>query len=151
LVEEDCATSGLLATFLENSSYRVTCAGTGAEARSILGHLQPDLILLDLMLPDTDGLVLTSTLKKLTDRPIMILSARHEQVDRVLSLKLGAADVLAKPFDLDELEARTRGRSTWPTRPVSGGLLDRRETSPYSSSASQFTKSSKLVFAHSDP
>ena len=106
LVQDDCARSGLLSTFLKSSSYRVTCVGTGAEARSILGHLQPDLILLDLMLPDTDGLVLTSMLKKLTDCPIIILSARHEQVDRVLSLKLGAADFIAKPFDLDELEAR---------------------------------------------
>jgi DNA-binding response OmpR family regulator len=62
--------------------------------------------LLDLMLPDTDGLVLTTALKQLTNAPIIICSARQEQVDRVLGLKLGADDFVAKPFDLDELEAR---------------------------------------------
>jgi DNA-binding response OmpR family regulator len=72
----------------------------------MLEHMQPDLILLDLMLPDTDGLVLTTTLKGLTDAPIIICSGRTQQVDRVLGLKLGADDFVAKPFDLDELEAR---------------------------------------------
>src|SRR5207245_2828824 len=67
---------------------------------------RPDLIMLDLMLPDTDGLVLTTALKTLTNAPIIICSARHQQVDRVLGLKLGADDFIAKPFDLDELEAR---------------------------------------------
>jgi len=69
-------------------------------------HSDLDLILLDLMLPDTDGLVLTTALKNLTTSPIIICSARQEQVDRVLGLKLGADDFVAKPFDLDELEAR---------------------------------------------
>src|SRR5438094_690665 len=76
------------------------------EAKALIEHLHPDLILLDLMLPDTDGLVLTTALKALTSAPIIICSARTEQVDRVLGLKLGADDFVAKPFDLDELEAR---------------------------------------------
>jgi len=84
----------------------VVVAGTGAEARALLQEVQPDLIILDLMLPDTDGLVLTTSFKALTDSAILICSARQEQVDRVLGLKLGAADFVAKPFDLDELEAR---------------------------------------------
>ena len=61
----------------------------------------------DLMLPDMDGLVLTTTLKALTDSPIIICSARHGQVDRALGLRLGAADFVAKPFDLDDLQGRT--------------------------------------------
>src|SRR5207249_6195325 len=91
---------------LENSGYRVTAVDTGSEAKALIEHVHPDLILLDLMLPDTDGLVLTTALKGLTNAPIIICSARTEQVDRVLGLKLGADDFVAKPFDLDELEAR---------------------------------------------
>lgn len=106
LVEDDADTARALSRALENSGYRVTAVETGAEARALIEPLNPDLILLDLMLPDTDGLVLTTALKQLTDAPIIICSARHEQVDRVLGLKLGADDFVAKPFDLDELEAR---------------------------------------------
>jgi two-component system, OmpR family, response regulator len=106
LVEDDPATSATLTTALEASGYRVTAVGTGADAKAVLEAMHPDLIILDLMLPDTDGLVLTSSIKAVTDAPIVILSARQEQVDRVLGLKLGADDFVAKPFDLDELEAR---------------------------------------------
>jgi DNA-binding response OmpR family regulator len=106
LVEDDADTARSLAKALESSGYRVTAVDTGAEARSMIEHIRPDLILLDLMLPDTDGLVLTTTLKNLTSAPIIICSARQEQVDRVLGLKLGADDFVGKPYDLDELEAR---------------------------------------------
>jgi DNA-binding response OmpR family regulator len=106
LVEDDLDTSRSLTRALESSGYHVTAVDTGTEARSIVEHVRPDLILLDLMLPDTDGLVLTTALKTLTTAPIIICSARQEQVDRVLGLKLGADDFVAKPFDLDELEAR---------------------------------------------
>ena len=106
VVEDDPETARSLSKALESSGYRVTIAETGSEARSIIEHVRPDLIMLDLMLPDTDGLVLTTALKTLTSAPIIICSARHEQVDRVLGLKLGADDFIAKPFELDELEAR---------------------------------------------
>jgi DNA-binding response OmpR family regulator len=106
LVEDDPETAQSLSGALESSGYTVSVAETGAEARAMVEQLRPDLILLDLMLPDTDGLVLTGALKTLTTAPIIICSARQEQVDRVLSLKLGADDFIAKPFDLDELEAR---------------------------------------------
>jgi DNA-binding response OmpR family regulator len=106
LVEDDPDTARSLSKALESSGYRVTAVDTGGEARSIIEHVRPDLILLDLMLPDTDGLVLTTALKTLTKAPIIICSARQEQVDRVLGLKLGADDFVAKPFELDELEAR---------------------------------------------
>ena len=105
-MEDDLDTARSLAKALEASGYHVTAVDTGLEARSIIEHVHPDLILLDLMLPDTDGLVLTTALKTITSAPIIICSARTEQVDRVLGLKLGADDFVAKPFDLDELEAR---------------------------------------------
>jgi DNA-binding response OmpR family regulator len=106
LVEDDSEMARSLSKALESSGYRVTTVGTGSEARSIIEQVRPDLILLDLMLPDTDGLVLTTAFKTLTDAPIIICSARQEQLDRVLGLKLGADDFIAKPFELDELEAR---------------------------------------------
>lgn len=106
VVEDNLETLRTLSTALESSGYHVIGVDTGTEALSILQYTQPDLILLDLMLPDTDGLVLTYTFKKLSSAAIIILSGRQEQVDRVLSLKLGADDFIAKPFDLDELEAR---------------------------------------------
>jgi two-component system, OmpR family, response regulator MtrA len=106
IVEDDAATARSLARALGTTGYRVTTVETGAEARAAVERERPDLILLDLMLPDTDGLVLTSALKALTNAPIIICSARQEQVDRVLGLKLGADDFVAKPYDLDELEAR---------------------------------------------
>ncbi len=106
LVEDDADTARALSKALEVSGYKVTAVDTGLEAKAIIEHIHPDLILLDLMLPDTDGLVLTTAIKSLTQAPIIICSARTEQVDRVLGLKLGADDFIAKPFDLDELEAR---------------------------------------------
>lgn len=107
LVEDDPDLARVLSRALERSGYRVTTAATGSEARSIISEqVHPDLIILDLMLPDTDGLVLTGALKALTSAPIIICSARQEQVDRVLGLKLGADDFVAKPFELEELEAR---------------------------------------------
>jgi two-component system response regulator MtrA len=106
LVEDDPEMARSLSKALQSSGYRVTTAGTGSEARSVIERVRPDLILLDLMLPDTDGLVLTTAFKTLTNAPIIICSARQEQVDKVLGLKLGADDFVAKPFELDELEAR---------------------------------------------
>jgi DNA-binding response OmpR family regulator len=106
LVEDDVPTEQTIAHALEVSGYRVVVAGTGAEARALLNQVQPDLIILDLVLPDTDGLVLTTAFKSQTNAAILICSGRQQQVDRVLGLKLGAADFVGKPFDLDELEAR---------------------------------------------
>jgi DNA-binding response OmpR family regulator len=77
LVEDDAETASSISKALESSGYRVTIAETGSEARSIVEHFRPDLIMLDLMLPDTDGLVLTTTLKTLTNAPIIICSARQ--------------------------------------------------------------------------
>jgi DNA-binding response OmpR family regulator len=122
VVEDDPQTARALAKAVTSSGYRVAIAESASEARSILGQVQPDLILLDLGLPDTDGLILTTAFKKLTNAPIIICSARHGQVDRVLGLKLGADDFIAKPFDLEDLEARIaavlRRASRMPAEPA---------------------------------
>src|SRR5216684_629010 len=106
VIEDDQALGTTLRNVLSSSGYRVWVAESGSEVRATLEHLEPDLILLDLTLPDADGLILAATLKILRSTPIIIMSARTQQADRVLGLKLGADDFIAKPFDLDELMAR---------------------------------------------
>jgi DNA-binding response OmpR family regulator len=106
VVEDDAVVGRTLATALEFAGYRVHVAVTGMAACALQPRVRPDLIILDLMLPDMDGLALTSTLKAVTNAPIIICSARHGEVDRALGLRLGAADFVAKPFDLDDFQAR---------------------------------------------
>ena len=106
VVEDDVVVGRTLATALEFAGYRVRVAATGRAACALQPRIRPDVIILDLMLPDMDGLALTSTLKAVTDAPIIICSARHGEVDRALGLRLGASDFVAKPFDLDDFQAR---------------------------------------------
>lgn len=98
--------SSTLSKALRARGYQVLVASSGAEARALFGEAEPDLIILDLMLPDADGITLTTSFRNLSSAPIVICSARHQQIDRVLCSKLGAADFVAKPFELEELEAR---------------------------------------------
>jgi DNA-binding response OmpR family regulator len=105
VVEDDPAMAGTLSKALRDGGYRVLVATTGGEALALFNKDQPDLILLDLMLPDTDGLLLTTSLQTLTSAPIVICSGRQGQIDRVTCARLGAADFVGKPFELDDLEA----------------------------------------------
>ncbi len=100
LVEDDHAVAQTLTDALESSGYRVWLAETGADAKTLLEQTRPDLIILDLMLPDIDGLVLCSGLKAIADVPIVICSATPQKRDAILGLKLGADDFIAKPFDI---------------------------------------------------
>jgi DNA-binding response OmpR family regulator len=122
LVEDDASVAQTIAEALALDGYQVRRAATAAEARVLLDEAVPDLIILDLMLPDTDGLVLCSTLKARADVPIIICSASSERRDRILGLKLGADDFIAKPFDLDELQARVEAvlRRSTHSRPAAG-------------------------------
>jgi len=106
VVEDDPAVAHSLIDALEFADYRVWHAVDGHDARGQLERARPDLILLDLMLPDVDGLVLCSLLKAIADVPIVICSASSRRSDPVLSLKLGADDFVRKPFELEDLLAR---------------------------------------------
>lgn len=106
LIEDDLGAAQLLIDILENVGYRALAAHNAADARALMERSRPDLIILDLGLPDADGLVLCSRLKAIADVPIIICSAAQDKRDRVLGLKLGADDFITKPFDLDEFEAR---------------------------------------------
>ncbi|MDQ6671742.1 MAG: response regulator [Chloroflexota bacterium] len=100
VVEDDQVVRRTLSKVLEASGYQVLVAATGADARAVLGQVQPDVIILDLVLPDADGLSLTASFRTLTSAPILICSGRQGQIDRELASRLGAADFLAKPFEL---------------------------------------------------
>lgn len=106
LVEDDAAIAYMLSDVLESAGYIVREAATGAAARALVEQLQPNLIILDLVLPDEDGLVLCSVLKQMSDSPILICSGTQRRRDEFLSLKLGADDFIAKPFDVYDLLAR---------------------------------------------
>jgi len=106
LVEDDAAIAFMLTDVLESTGYAVTVAGTGAAARGQVESHTPDLIILDLVLPDEDGLVLCSVLKNMSGVPILICSGTQRRRDAFLSLKLGADDFIAKPFDVYDLLAR---------------------------------------------
>ncbi len=106
LVEDDAAIAFMLTDVLESTGYMVSVAGTGAAARAQVEAHTPDLIILDLVLPDEDGLVLCSVLKNMAGVPILICSGTQRRRDAFLSLKLGADDFIAKPFDVYDLLAR---------------------------------------------
>ena len=106
LVEDDAAIAYMLTDVLESTGYQVRVAATGASARTQVDQHKPDLIILDLVLPDEDGLVLCSVLKNMANVPILICSGTQRRRDAFLSLKLGADDFIAKPFDVYDLLAR---------------------------------------------
>ena len=106
LVEDDPGIANMLTDVLESTGYQVRQAPTGAAARAQVEQTRPDLIILDLVLPDEDGLVLCSVLKNMANVPILICSGTQRRRDAFLSLKLGADDFIAKPFDIYDLLAR---------------------------------------------
>jgi two-component system, OmpR family, response regulator RegX3 len=105
VVEDDDSIAEPLADGLRREGFAVTRAATGAEA---LAAETPDVVLLDLRLPDVDGLTVCRELRARSQVPIIIVSARGEEVDRVVGLELGADDYLVKPFGFRELLARIR-------------------------------------------
>ena len=106
LVEDDATVASAVTEVLELNGYTVWRAEDGSQAKALVEQKRPDLIVLDLILPDIDGLVLCSDLKAIADVPVVICSATTRKRDTVLGLKLGADDFIPKPFDIYEFEAR---------------------------------------------
>jgi len=128
VVEDETAISEPLAEHLERDGFAPEVAGTLEEARAAYLRELPDLILLDVMLPDGDGRDLAREVRKESDIPIVMLTARGEEIDRVLGLELGADDYVVKPFSARELSARIRaimrrGRSTERRGPIEVGAI----------------------------
>jgi two-component system OmpR family response regulator len=108
VVEDDRKISHLVARYLEANDCRVTIAADGREMERALDCGRIDLIVLDLMLPGEDGLSLCRRLRESSQIPIVVLTAKGDDVDRILGLEMGADDYLAKPFNPRELLARIR-------------------------------------------
>ncbi|MET0213056.1 MAG: response regulator transcription factor [Vicinamibacterales bacterium] len=106
IVEDDNMLAKVIGDNLRFAGYEISAAAEGHEAVARLRTFQPDLVLLDLMLPDRSGFDLCGVLRQGGRTPVVILSARAQKADNLRGLKLGADDYLTKPFDLDELLAR---------------------------------------------
>jgi len=94
--------------YLEREGYRVRTAATGNDGLSTFSEFSPDIVILDLMLPDTDGFEVCRQIRKKSEVPILMLSARKEDIDKIVGLELGADDYMTKPFNPRELIARVR-------------------------------------------
>ena len=130
LAEDDPAVAAMLKDVLEVKGYSVWRAESGAEVQAILKDAVPDLIILDLVLPDANGLVLFLDIKERADVPVIFCSGTKRKEDPVLGLRLGAEDFISKPFSPQELQARIeavlrRSRTRRGSETASGGGCER--------------------------
>ena len=110
VVEDEMALQETLAYNLRNAGYEVQTAGDGLQGLHVARTWKPDLVLLDVMLPEMDGFEVCKALRAETEIPILMLTARSEEIDRVIGFEIGADDYIVKPFSMRELIARVRTR-----------------------------------------
>jgi DNA-binding response OmpR family regulator len=110
IVEDEPALQETLAYNLKKEGYTVETAGDGRAALESARRLKPDLLLLDIMLPELDGFEVARILRKEMITPILMLTARDDEIDRVVGLEMGADDYLTKPFSMRELMARVKAQ-----------------------------------------
>ncbi len=108
VVEDDENTSSLIALYLEREGFSPVTAGDGEIALALARKHQPDLVILDLMIPKVDGWEVCRRLRQASEVPVIMLTARGEEIDRVAGLTLGADDYVVKPFSPRELVARVK-------------------------------------------
>ncbi len=144
VVEDEAAISAPLADHLAREGFDTEVAGTIDEARKAFGRAEPDLILLDVMLPDGDGRDFCRELRRSSDVPIVMLTARGEEVDRIVGLELGADDYVVKPFSVGELVARIRAIQR-------RGRPSTRTRSPIVVGAIELDPASRTVTKHGEP
>jgi two-component system alkaline phosphatase synthesis response regulator PhoP len=118
VVEDESSIASFVSLYLKNAGYTVRNASSGADALAQAASQPPALIVLDLMLPDIDGIEVCKRLRQSSDVPILMLTARDEDVDKIIGLEVGADDYLTKPFNPRELVARIKSilRRTAPER-----------------------------------
>ncbi|MFN8414446.1 MAG: response regulator transcription factor [Anaerolineales bacterium] len=108
VIEDEPSIAEVVGLYLKRAGYQVQTAVDGKQALSILEKQIPDLVVMDLMLPEMDGLSLTRWLRDRSDVPIIMVTARREEVDRIAGLEMGADDYVVKPFSPQELVSRVR-------------------------------------------
>jgi DNA-binding response OmpR family regulator len=108
VVEDESSIASFVSLYLKNAGYTVKAAATGTDALAEVAAATPDLIVLDLMLPDIDGIEVCKRIRQRSDVPILMLTARDEDVDKIIGLEVGADDYLTKPFNPRELVARVK-------------------------------------------
>jgi DNA-binding response OmpR family regulator len=124
LVDDEDAVQKLLAYPLEREGFRVVQARDGEEALTRFASEHVDLVVLDIMLPRLDGLEVCRRLRSQSSVPIIMLTARDDELDKVLGLELGADDYITKPFSIREFRSRVRALLRRAAAPRSGGLAD---------------------------
>ena len=110
IAEDDADIRGLLKLYLEGEGLRVLEAADGTDALALVREHTPDMAILDIMMPGMNGFELTRALRKYSDIPILILSAKSQDNDKILGLNLGADDYIAKPFNPVEIVARVKAQ-----------------------------------------
>ncbi len=108
IIEDEESIMDILAYALRKEGYRVHGAATGQEGLQLFEGISPDLVILDVMLPDMDGFDICKKLTAMSNVPVLMLTARDDIVDKVLGLELGADDYMTKPFDVREIIARIK-------------------------------------------
>jgi len=124
VVDDEPIVRDVVVRYLKREGYRTLEAGDGARARELLERNSPSLVILDVMLPGTDGLELCRWIRSRSELPVIMLTARGEEADRIVGLELGADDYVTKPFSPRELTARVRSvlRRAAPTALEEGSL-----------------------------
>ncbi|MFA7402544.1 MAG: response regulator transcription factor [Pelobacteraceae bacterium] len=125
IVEDDRNTAALVAAYLEREGFRAVVVHDGGQAIQAANDCNPAFVILDVMLPNVDGLEICRTLRKKSEVPILILTAREEEVDRIAGLVTGADDYVVKPFSPRELVERVKAilRRSRPVSPAVAALL----------------------------
>ena len=108
VVEDEASIASFVAAYLKNAGYDVRTTASGNEALRIVGAEKPALVVLDLMLPDVDGVEVCKRIRQQGELPVLMLTARDEDVDKIIGLEVGADDYMTKPFNPRELVARVR-------------------------------------------
>ncbi len=108
MVEDESSIASFVGMYLQRAGFSVCVAGTGGDALEKASVEPPTLIVLDLMLPDLDGIDVCRRIRQRSDVPILMLSARDEDIDKIIGLEVGADDYLTKPFNPGELVARVK-------------------------------------------
>lgn len=108
VIDDDTNICELLRVYLENEGYEVKVANDGVEGITLFKSCDPDLVLLDIMLPKKDGWEVCRQIRECSSKPVIMITAKGEVFDKVLGLELGADDFVVKPFDMKELSARVR-------------------------------------------